>query len=114
MGYNPTEERRSDGALSRGAGALTNVAMHAQASLVTVRIQKLPSVVCSQINDDGKSFEVERVLSTKRIKGLGLLGTRERVEMAGGTFAVESAPAKGTTIRAQVPPGNGHEPSPQT
>ncbi len=39
---------------------------------------------------------------------MGLLGMRERVEMVGGNFAVESAPGKGTTIRAQIPLGNGN------
>jgi signal transduction histidine kinase len=32
---------------------------------------------------------------------------RERVEMVGGSFVVESAPGKGTAIRAQIPLGNG-------
>jgi signal transduction histidine kinase len=30
---------------------------------------------------------------------------RERLEMVGGHFGVESAPGKGTTIIAQIPPG---------
>ena len=53
----------------------------------------------------GKSFDVERVLHAKRNKRLGLLGMRERVEMIGGNFSVESAPGQGTTIRAQIPFG---------
>jgi signal transduction histidine kinase len=32
---------------------------------------------------------------------------RERLEMVGGHFEIESAPGKGTTIMAQIPPGNG-------
>ena len=32
---------------------------------------------------------------------------RERLEMVGGNFDVESAPGKGTTITAQIPSGNG-------
>ena len=36
-------------------------------------------------------------------KRLGLLGMRERLEMVGGKFGVESTPGKGTTITAQVP-----------
>ena len=87
--------------------ALTNVARHAQASLVKVSIQKLRGVIRMEIKDNGKSFEVQGVLSAKRNKGLGLLGMRERVEMVGGRFAVESAPGKGTTIRAEIPFGNG-------
>ncbi len=87
--------------------ALVNVAKHAQASLVKVRIQQLHRVIRMEVKDNGKSFEVQRVLSTKRNKGLGLLGMRERVEMVGGRFAVESAPGKGTTIRAEIPFANG-------
>jgi signal transduction histidine kinase len=87
--------------------ALVNVAKHAQASLVKVRIQKLRSVIRMEVRDNGKSFEVQSVLSTKRNKGLGLLGMRERVEMVGGRFAVESAPGQGTTIRAEIPFANG-------
>ena len=55
--------------------ALTNVAKHAQASLVNVSILKLRGAIRLEINDDGKSF------------------------------AVESAPGQGTTIRAQIPFG---------
>ena len=87
--------------------ALTNVARHAQASRAEVSIQKLHGAVCMKIKDDGKSFQVERVLHAKKNKRLGLLGMRERVEMVGGTFTVESAPGKGTTIQAQIPLGNG-------
>jgi signal transduction histidine kinase len=85
--------------------ALTNVARHAQASRVEVIIQKLPEGVCMKIKDDGKSFQVDRVLHGKGRKHLGLLGMRERLEMVGGSLAVESAPGKGTTIIAQIPSG---------
>ena len=87
--------------------ALNNVARHAQASRVEVSIQKLPNRhVCMKIKDDGKSFQVQRVLRAKGNKHLGLLGMRERLEMVGGSFAVESAPGKGTTICAKIPLAN--------
>ena len=85
--------------------ALTNVARHAQASRVEVSIQKLPDCICMKIKDDGKSFNVERALHANGGKRLGLLGMRERLEMIGGSFAVESAPGKGTTVQAQIPFG---------
>jgi len=87
--------------------ALTNVARHAQASVVDVSIDKLPNGIGMKIKDDGKSFQVERVLQAKKNKRLGLLGMRERVEMVGGSFAVESAPGKGTRISVQIPVTNG-------
>ena len=89
--------------------ALTNVAQHAQASRVKVSIRKLQDAIRMEIHDNGKSFQVERVLFAKRHKRLGLLGMRERVEMVGGSFGVESAPGKGTTIRAQIPLCNGNK-----
>lgn len=87
--------------------ALTNVAKHAEASLVEVSIQRLQNVVRMEIHDNGRSFQVQRVLFAKRITRLGLLGMRERAEMVGGSFAVESSPGKGTTIRTQIPIANG-------
>ena len=86
--------------------ALTNVARHAQASRVEVSIRKLPDCICMNIQDDGKSFNVQRALHANGGKHLGLLGMRERLEMGGCKFAVESAPGKGTAILAQIPPDN--------
>jgi signal transduction histidine kinase len=77
--------------------ALNNVAIHAQASKVEVEIKKLPEWICLTIKDDGKSFDVKRVLLTK--------GMRERLEMVGGSFEVESAPGNGSTITAKIPSG---------
>jgi signal transduction histidine kinase len=87
--------------------ALTNVGRHAHASKVDVSLQKLPRAICLTIRDNGKSFPVQQVLHAKKHKRLGLLGMRERVEMVGGSLSVESAPGKGTTIRAEIPLGNG-------
>ena len=89
--------------------ALTNVSRHAQASRVEVSIQKVADGICMKINDDGKSFEVDRVLNARGRKRLGLLGMRERLEMVGGRFNIESTAGKGTTITANIPPGKSTE-----
>ncbi len=83
--------------------ALANVHKHARASEAIVSIRKLQGAIRMEIHDNGKSFDMDRVLFAKRHKRLGLLGSRERVEMVGGTFNVESAPGKGTTISAEIP-----------
>ena len=83
--------------------ALSNVARHAHASRVDMNIHKLPQAVRLTIHDDGKSFQVAQVLHSGKYKRLGLLGMRERVEMVGGQFDVESAPNQGTTICAEIP-----------
>ncbi len=89
--------------------ALTNVARHSRAARVDVILQKLRNAIQLQVRDDGKSFDAER-----KIQRMGLLGMRERIEMVGGTFTVESAPGKGTSIQARVPfksGGKGHIPA---
>jgi signal transduction histidine kinase len=83
--------------------AFTNIAKHARANLVNVSIQKAKGLVRMEIHDNGRSFDANRVLSSTTIGRLGLLGMRERVEMVGGSFEVESEPGKGSTIRAQIP-----------
>jgi signal transduction histidine kinase len=86
--------------------ALNNVFRHAQASRADVRIEKLPDCICMSIKDNGKSFDVEHLSLSKGRKRLGLLGMRERLEMIGGSFAVESAPGCGTTVLARLPLSN--------
>jgi signal transduction histidine kinase len=83
--------------------ALINIAQHAQATSASVVIQDLPQAVLMEITDDGRSFDVTHVLDSRRNKRLGLIGMRERVEMVGGTFKVDSAPERGTKISAILP-----------
>jgi len=83
--------------------ALTNVSRHAQASCVEVTIQKVANGICMKIHDNGKSFDVDRLLQGKGGKRLGLLGMRERLEMVGGRFRIASAPDQGTTVTAEIP-----------
>jgi signal transduction histidine kinase len=83
--------------------AITNVSRHAHASHVDVLIEKLGTKISMKVKDNGKSFDVQRVLLARGNKRLGLLGMRERLEMVGGDFSIESAPGDGTTIIAQIP-----------
>jgi signal transduction histidine kinase len=85
--------------------ALNNVARHAQATRVDVVIHKLQDCLCMKVQDDGKSFDVERTLRANGGQRLGLLGMRERLEMVGGSFTIESAPGKGTLVEARIPFG---------
>lgn len=83
--------------------ALSNIARHAKASRVEVSIRDHRSFARMEIHDNGRSFQVDRVLLEKGGKRLGLIGMRERAEMVGGTFCIESEPARGTTVRIDVP-----------
>lgn len=85
--------------------ALTNVARHAQASLVDVTIRLQDGFIVMEIHDNGTGFKVDELTPRgPRSNGrLGILGMRERVEMAGGTFSVISAPGQQTTVQVELP-----------
>lgn len=83
--------------------ALSNIAKHARAGVVKVTLEKINKTISIQVKDNGKSFDVKKVLLAKKFNRLGLLGMRERVEMAGGKFTVHSIKGTGTTIGAEVP-----------
>ena len=79
--------------------ALTNVAKHANATEVEVRLEETDGQLEVAVRDDGSGFEP----SAPRA-GFGLTGMRERVEMLGGTLALESSPAGlGTLVEASLP-----------
>jgi signal transduction histidine kinase len=83
--------------------ALTNVSRHAQATQVRMSITEISGAIRMEISDNGKSFQVDKILLAKNHKRLGLIGMKERIEMVGGSLTIESAPGKGTTVRAEVP-----------
>ena len=87
--------------------ALNNVDKHAQASRVDVTVQVDAEHICLEVADNGKSFSVQSVLANRHRKRLGLVGMRERAEMVGGTFGIESEPGRGTTDRVRLPLHNG-------
>ena len=83
--------------------ALSNVVRHAHATKVNLTIKEISGAIRMEICDNGKSFDVEKVLLDKNPRRLGLIGMRERLEMVGGSVAIESASGKGTTVRAEIP-----------
>jgi signal transduction histidine kinase len=90
--------------------ALSNVAKHAGAREVRVTVLVRPDVAGVTIRDDGRGFAPPMNGELVREGHFGLAGMRERVEAAGGTFAVTSSPGAGTQIVARIPcarPGDG-------
>jgi signal transduction histidine kinase len=83
--------------------ALTNVARHAHASAVALRVTAIPGTVRMEVRDNGRSFPVQATLAPGKNQRLGLLGMRERVEMIGGTLLIKSAPGRGTLLCAEIP-----------
>jgi signal transduction histidine kinase len=80
--------------------SLTNVILHAQATRVDVLLSLHNQSVVTIVEDDGVGFMDS---SPGLEQHLGLFGMRERIEMLGGTFTIESSPGKGTTVKAEVP-----------
>jgi signal transduction histidine kinase len=84
--------------------ALTNVARHANASAVSVLVERRDESLHVIVEDDGRGFEVDDVLAAQAVdRRLGLHGMRERALLLGGAFTVESAPGRGTTVFVEVP-----------
>jgi signal transduction histidine kinase len=79
---------------------LTNVARHAEATHVNVRLAREDSSLILEVRDNGKGIGEER-LSAGR--SLGILGMRERALLLGGELVISGAPGDGTTIRVLIP-----------
>jgi signal transduction histidine kinase len=77
--------------------ALNNAATHANAKNAKVTITQNSDRITIEVTDDGHGFDPGRQ------RGMGILGMEERVRRLGGNFAVESAPGKGATVKAELP-----------
>jgi signal transduction histidine kinase len=84
--------------LRTGQEALANVRKHAAAQSVAVRLCYAADSVRLDVTDDGAGFDPALVNG-----GYGLSGMRARVDEAGGTVAVRSARAQGTSVQVEVP-----------
>ncbi len=84
--------------------ALTNIAKHAQASVVSIVVKESENNVTFWVKDDGKGFEIEKISVNKSIKrGLGLTTMEERVKLLGGSMDLWSEKNKGTRLTFLVP-----------
>ena len=79
---------------------LGNAARHSQASLVKVVVDMGEDRIRVSVDDNGKGFDTD---SLQQSSSLGLKLIRERTEMLGGSFEIESAVGKGTRILFAVP-----------
>ncbi len=84
--------------------ALNNVGKHSRADLVNLSLRKRDGKTELVIQDNGRGFDVNEALSrSSSIRGLGLTSMRERAELSGGSFTVESTVGKGTIVRVSWP-----------
>lgn len=82
---------------------LANIARHAQAQHVWVRLRGMDGEPVLEVQDDGRGFDPASVPPAH----YGLLGMRERARLAGGALEISSSPGGGTTLRLRLPPGGG-------
>ena len=80
--------------------SLTNVARHARATRVTVRLSRENGDAILRVTDNGIGMNPDA-----RVKpgSFGLRGIRERVLLLGGTLTIAVDPAGGTIVSARLP-----------
>jgi|GEM_PF-5992870 len=80
--------------------ALTNAANHSGANHVTLQVLS-DSKITIVIEDGGKGFDAQQ--APAQYASTGISAMRERVELVGGQFAIESSPGRGTTVIVEIP-----------
>jgi PAS domain S-box-containing protein len=75
--------------------ALNNFAKHGKGNRVEISLSKTGGIFSFMVRDDGQGFDME-----KTQMGLGIESMRERVELSGGEFQIESIIGQGTFVRA--------------
>jgi PAS domain S-box-containing protein len=81
--------------------ALNNAASHSRANLLRISLVKTDGEIRLAVQDNGQGFDLEDLLSADTSeRGFGITSMKERAELSGGSFSIESGIGKGTTIQA--------------
>jgi len=80
--------------------ALTNVARHAEASRVEVRLREDQDGVLLEVQDDGRGIEEAEISNWG---ALGILGMRERAHLFGGEIEIKGSRGVGTRVVVRIP-----------
>ena len=84
--------------------AVSNIIRHSHAGNADISLHFEERIIKIRIWDNGKGFDAEKAISSRNgVSGFGLLGLKERVELAKGTIAIESQPDSGTEINIAIP-----------
>lgn len=78
--------------------ALSNIAKHSKAEWVDLWLRRNGKNVELTISDDGVGMDLSYILQTGTARSLGLTGMKERAELTGGSFSLESTPGEGTSV----------------
>ena len=80
--------------------ALTNVARHAGATTVELRLRDTQEGIVLTVRDDGRGMPEGAATSSHGIRGM-----RERAMLVGATLLIDSRPGAGTVIELSIPRG---------
>ncbi len=84
--------------------AFNNIAKHSRANHAMISFQKTEGRLDLLITDNGSGFDPSTVsVSGSSLTGLGLSTMKERAELSGGIFSINSLPGKGTSIHCSWP-----------
>ncbi|MCG6919013.1 MAG: PAS domain-containing protein [Deltaproteobacteria bacterium] len=80
--------------------ALNNAVKHSGAGRVTISLDKKNNTIQLAIEDNGCGFDLDEALSVDRSgRGFGLASMRERIDLSGGHFSIETGRGKGTAVK---------------
>jgi two-component system NarL family sensor kinase len=91
---------------------VVNVAKHARASSVTVRVRRTPAELVLEVADDGRGLDAARLRAAPLDGHIGLASATERVEALDGELEIAAEPGQGTLVRARIPVPAGLPPAP--
>lgn len=80
--------------------SLANIAKHANASQIVVRIDRMPGAVSLSVQDNGQGFSPD---APRKPQSMGLIGLRERAYLLKGNIDIISQPGMGTRIDVTLP-----------
>jgi len=83
--------------------AINNASKHGNCEWIDVSLSRIGSGIELLISDDGVGMDVNQIIQSNTARSLGLIGMRERAELTGGSFSIDSTLGEGTTVRVHWP-----------
>jgi signal transduction histidine kinase len=83
--------------------ALNNATKHSKSEWIDVRLVRNGAEIEVVVSDDGVGMDIDHILQSTTARSLGLTSMRERAELTGGKFTIESTLGEGTTVRVCWP-----------
>jgi len=80
--------------------ALTNIARHANASMVNVQLERKNNKIMLKVIDNGVGITKEQISA---LNSLGLLGMSERARSLGGKLRIKGVKGRGTIVTVSIP-----------